>query len=329
MSWKAAPAIIAAMQTPPSPHSPHLVDIREDDVGQRIDNFLITYLKGVPRSRIYRLLRKGEVRVNKGRIKADYKLARGDQIRVPPIRVADLPPPATPGDKLLELVRQSIVYEDTDLLAVNKPSGMAVHGGSGINLGLIEVLRHLFQNKRLELVHRIDRDTSGLVLVAKRRPVLAQIQDQFRAGSVDKRYHTLVAGSWPRHSRRVDVPLLKNQLAGGERIVRVNVEGKPSVTEFRILQRYAEATLLEAKLLTGRTHQIRVHTQHTGHPIVGDPKYGDAASNKSMKQYGLTRLFLHAAELRVEHPAGGMLQLSAPLPEELVAVLDKLASTKL
>lgn len=317
------------MQTPPLTHSPHLVDIRDDDVGQRIDNFLITYLKGVPKSRIYRLLRKGEVRVNKGRIKADYKLARGDQIRVPPIRVAEAPPAAVPGDKLLEVVAQAIIYEDDDLLAVNKPTGMAVHGGSGINLGLIEILRHRFQSKRLELVHRIDRDTSGLVLVAKRRPVLAQIQDQFRAGSVDKRYQTLVAGSWPRHCRRVEAPLLKNQLAGGERIVRVSIQGKPSITEFRILQRYSAATLLEARLLTGRTHQIRVHTQHSGHPIVGDPKYGDAASEAITKQLGVPRLFLHAAQLSFEHPAKGPLTLSAPLAEDLQDVLRKLESERL
>lgn len=210
------------------------------------------------------------------------------------------------------------------MLAINKPSGMAVHGGSGINLGLIEILRHHFNDKRLELVHRIDRDTSGLVLVARRRPALAHIQDQFRAGTVDKRYQTLVAGSWPRHARRVEAPLLKNQLAGGERIVRVSAEGKASVTEFRVLQRYASATLLEARLLTGRTHQIRVHTQHMGHPIIGDPKYGDTECNKAMKQFGLSRLFLHAASLRFEHPEGGELSLSADLPEDLQQVLDRL-----
>lgn len=317
------------MQTPSSFQSPQLVDVPDDNVGQRIDNFLISYLKGVPKSRVYRLLRKGEVRVNKGRIKADYKLARGDQIRVPPIRVAEESPAAIPGDRLLGLVTQAIVHEDEALLAINKPSGMAVHGGSGINLGLIEILRHHFGDKRLELVHRIDRDTSGLVLVARRRAVLTQLQDQFRAGTVDKRYQTLVAGSWPRHCRRVEAPLLKNQLAGGERIVRVDVEGKASVTEFRILQRYRMATLLEAKLLTGRTHQIRVHTQHTGHPIIGDPKYGDAESNKEMKRFGLSRLFLHAASLSLEHPSGGTLRLNAPLPEDLQGVLDRLEPDKL
>lgn len=317
------------MQTPPSFQSPQLVDIPDDNVGQRIDNFLLSYLKGVPRSRIYRLLRKGEVRVNKGRIKADYKLARGDQIRLPPIRVAEAAAPVVPGDKVVALVQEAIVYEDDALLAINKPSGMAVHGGSGVNLGLIEILRHDLGDKRLELVHRIDRDTSGLVLVARRRSVLTQLQDQFRAGTVDKRYQTLVAGRWPRHARRVEAPLLKNQLAGGERIVKVDVEGKASVTEFRILQRYAIATLLEARLLTGRTHQIRVHTRHTGHPIIGDPKYGDAESNKALKQFGLVRLFLHAASLTLEHPSGGTLRLNAPLPEELQRVLNRLESEKL
>lgn len=317
------------MQTPLSFQSPQLVDIRDDDAGQRIDNFLITYLKGVPKSRIYRLLRRGEVRVNKGRIKADYKLARGDQIRLPPIRVAEKTPAAIPGDKLLALVGEAIVYEDDSLLAINKPSGMAVHGGSGINLGLIEILRHQKGDKRLELVHRIDRDTSGLVLVARRRSVLTQLQDQFRVASVDKRYQTLVAGSWPRHCRRVDAPLLKNQVAGGERIVRVHVDGKASVTEFRILQRYRMASLLEVNLVTGRTHQIRVHTQHMGHPIIGDPRYGDGESNKTMKQFGLSRLFLHAASLALDHPSGRRLHLDAPLPAELQRVLDRLEGEKL
>lgn len=317
------------MQMPAKSESVRFVEISTDAAGQRIDNFLITYLKGVPKSRIYRLLRKGEVRVNKGRIKAEYKLAVGDQVRIPPVRVAQAPAAVIPGSNLLDLVDRAVIYEDDDMLAVNKPTGMAVHGGSGVNLGLIEVLRHHYQNKRLELAHRIDRDTSGCILVAKRRPALRMLQDQFRAGSINKRYHTLVAGQWPRHSTRVEAPLLKNQLASGERVVRVNVAGKPSLTDFRILQRFSEVTLLEAKPLTGRTHQIRVHTRHAGHPIVGDAKYGDTACNKAMRGFGVTRLFLHAASIEFQLPGpGDRLRLEAPLAEDLEQALRRLAATK-
>lgn len=318
------------VKSPAESQSVRFVEIDANGAGQRIDNFLITRLKGVPRSRIYRLLRKGEVRVNKGRVRADYKLASGDSVRIPPVRVAEAPPPVIPGSKLLDLVAGAILYEDDDLLAVNKPSGMAVHGGSGVNLGLIEILRHQSGSKRLELVHRIDRDTSGCVLVAKRRPVLRELQDQFRQSSVDKRYQTLVAGQWPRHCTRVEAPLLKNQLAGGERMVIVSAAGKPSVTDFRILQRFAQVTLLEARPLTGRTHQIRVHTQHAGHPIVGDEKYGDSDCNKSLRDFGVNRLFLHAASIEFERPGGaGRLRLEAPLSEDLGKALERLQPTRL
>lgn len=318
------------MQMPAKSESVRFVEIDADSAGQRIDNFLISHLKGVPRSRIYRLLRKGEVRVNKGRIKADYKLVFGDSVRIPPVRVSQTPPRVVPGDHLLERVAGSIVYEDQDLLAVNKPSGMAVHGGSGVTLGLIEILRHQYGSKRLELVHRIDRDTSGCVLVAKRRSVLRQLQDQFRENSVDKRYRTLVAGSWPRHCNRVEAPLLKNQLAGGERMVIVSAAGKPSVTNFRVLQRFARVTLLEASPLTGRTHQIRVHAQHVGHPIVGDGKYGDAECNRAMRECGVTRLFLHAASIEFQLPDDGeRLRIEAPLTEDLEKALERLQASRL
>lgn len=319
-----------SMQMPAKSVSVHFVEIDANSAGQRIDNFLITYLKGVPKTRIYRLLRKGEVRVNKGRVKAEYKLAHGDQVRIPPVRVAETRAPVIPGSKVLELVGQAVIYEDDDLLAVNKPTGMAVHGGSGVNLGLIEILRHLYGSKRLELVHRIDRDTSGCVLVAKRRSALRMLQDQFREGRVGKRYHTLVAGKWPRHYNRVEAPLLKNQLASGERIVRVSGEGKASLTDFAVLQRFAQVTLLEAKPLTGRTHQIRVHTRHAGHPIVGDSKYGDAECNKAMRQYGVTRLFLHAAAIEFEPPSGGeRLALQATLADDLQRALTQLEPSRL
>ncbi|MCW8193500.1 23S rRNA pseudouridine(955/2504/2580) synthase RluC [Proteobacteria bacterium 005FR1] len=316
------------MQMPSNNPVVRLVEIDANAAGQRIDNFLLAQLKGVPRSRIYRLLRKGEVRVNGGRVKAEYKLVRGDKVRVPPVRVAEAPPPAIPGSNLLELVQAAIIYEDDDLLAVNKPTGLAVHGGSGVNLGLIEILRHLYSSKRLELVHRIDRDTSGCVLVAKRRLVLTFLQDQFRDGSIHKRYQTLVSGQWPRHVNRVEAPLLKNQLASGERMVVVSAQGKPSVTDFRILQRYRQVTLLEATLLTGRTHQIRVHTQHAGHPIVGDSKYGDNDCNKEMRQFGVSRLFLHAGHIRFRRPDGTPLSLDAPLAKDLSDALEQLAPFK-
>jgi 23S rRNA pseudouridine955/2504/2580 synthase len=329
VSERLAAGIISQMQIPSTSTSVRFVEIDTDTAGQRIDNFLITYLKGVPKSRLYRLLRKGEVRVNKGRVKADYKLAYGDEVRIPPVRVAETPMLAIPGGSLLERVAQAIIYEDNDLLVVNKPTGIAVHGGSGVNLGLIEVLRHHYQNKRLELVHRIDRDTSGCVLIAKRRSVLRPLQDQFREGSVDKHYQTLVAGKWPRHCSRVEAPLLKNQLAGGERMVLVSAKGKPSITDFRVLERFAQATLLEAKLHTGRTHQIRVHTQHTGHPIVGDGKYGDAECNKAMRAFGVTRLFLHAATIGFQLPGREeRLNIGAPLADDLQNALRRLEATK-
>ncbi|MGQ9425295.1 23S rRNA pseudouridine(955/2504/2580) synthase RluC [Gilvimarinus sp. F26214L] len=318
------------MQTPAPPATVRVVRIDSDSAGQRIDNFLITQLKGVPKSRIYRLLRKGEVRVNKGRIKADYKLAFGDNVRIPPVRVAESAPAVVPGGKVLALVQGAILFENDDFLAMNKPTGMAVHGGSGVSLGLIEVLRHLYGSRRLELVHRIDRETSGLLLVAKRRPALRDLQDQFREGSIDKRYLTLVAGNWPRHANRVEAPLLKNQLSSGERIVVVSADGKPSTTEFRVLARYPGATLLEARLLTGRTHQIRVHTRYSGHPIVGDEKYGDADSNRAMRVYGVTRLFLHAASMEFRPPGGGeRMRIEAPLADDLQAALTHLEPGKL
>lgn len=316
------------MQTPAKPPAVQIVEVEPDYAGQRIDNFLLNQLKGVPRSRVYRLLRKGEVRVNGGRVKAEYKLSKGDKVRIPPVRMAEKVATAVPGSNLLGLVASAIIYEDDDLLAINKPTGLAVHGGSGVNLGLIETLRHHYQNKRLELVHRIDRDTSGCVLVAKRRSVLRFLQDQFRDGSIDKRYQTLVAGQWPRHQNRVEAPLLKNQLASGERMVVVSAQGKPSTTDFRVLQRFGEATLMEATLLTGRTHQIRVHTQHVGHPIVGDSKYGDNACNKVMREYGVTRLFLHAVYMRFRRPDGSSLALDAPLAADLEAALERLQALR-
>ena len=279
------------------------VDISADQAGQRIDNFLIRYLKGVPKSHIYRILRKGEVRVNKGRIKADHKLHSGDRVRIPPVRVAEREPAVVPREQLVELLKASVLFENKGLLVINKPIQLAVHGGSGIRMGVIEALRHLYPDlSLLELVHRLDRDTSGCLMIAKSRRVLTDLQAQWRAGEVQKTYWALVEGKWPRSLRVIDRPLLKNQLASGERMVRVHADGKPSQTEFRVLERYNDATLVEANPITGRTHQIRVHCQATGHAILGDEKYGDNESYKRWRQHGVGRLCLHARRLSFRDP---------------------------
>ncbi|MGH1470202.1 MAG: 23S rRNA pseudouridine(955/2504/2580) synthase RluC [Cellvibrionaceae bacterium] len=302
-----------------------ILEIDSDQAGQRIDNFLIAQLKGVPKSRIYRLVRKGEVRVNKGRIRVEYKLKAGDLVRVPPVRVAEKKEQAKPSAQLTDLIKQSLLYEDDDLIVLNKPTGMAVHGGSGINLGVIEVLRQVFENPKLELIHRIDRETSGCLLIAKRRSVLRHVQDQFREKTVKKSYMTLVTGKWPRHIKQVDAPLLKNQLSSGERIVKVNVEGKPSVTHFKVLERIESATLLLVSPVTGRTHQIRVHTQSVGHPIIGDDKYGEMDANKAFRSAGVKRLFLHAASIAFDLPSDQRrIEIEAPLPNDLSSPLASL-----
>ena len=302
------------------------LEIDEGAEGQRLDNFLMRELKGVPKSLVYRLLRRGEVRVNKGRAKPGRRLHSGDRVRIPPVRTATREAPRSPDDGLRELVENAVLYEDERLLFVNKPSGLAVHGGSGVSLGLIEVLRALRPTQRqLELVHRIDRDTSGCLMVAKRRSALRTIQTLQREGRIGKRYLALLAGRWRRDSALVDAPLRKNLLSGGERVVRVDAAGKPSRTRFRVVSRFAEATLVEATLETGRTHQIRVHAAYLGTPILGDLKYGDAAANRRFRGLGLRRLFLHAASLRLRWPDGGRrYAVEAPLPAELREVLDRL-----
>jgi len=274
-----------------------------DESGQRLDNFLIAQLNKVPKSLVYRIIRKGEVRVNKKRAKPDYKINSGDLIRIPPVKVAEKAPlPSAKLDKIARL-EELILYEDASFIVVNKPSGLAVHGGSGLNFGLIEGLRALRPNdKNLELVHRIDRDTSGILLVAKKRSVLKLLHEQLRNKEMNKQYLALVRGQWQKRVRMVEAPLQKNTLQSGERVVRVSAEGKPSQTRFRIYQRYAEATLVEASPLTGRTHQIRVHCLHAGHPIAKDPKYGDTDFDELMASKGLTRLFLHAWKLSFKHP---------------------------
>lgn len=296
-----------------------------DDSGQRLDNFLIRVLKGVPRARLYRALRKGEIRVNKGRVRADHRLVAGDVVRIPPLRQ-----PAPAATQALprhwaEVLQRRIVYEDGDLLAINKPSGLAVHGGSGLSFGLIEGLRQLRPEDRyLELVHRLDRDTSGLILIARRPAILRELHRQLRENEIDKRYLALVYGTWPRTRRVVDAPLEKNVLKSGERMVRVTAEGRRAVTEFAVLERLGGATLMEARPVTGRTHQIRVHALYAGFPLLGDEKYSTDAAAALSRQIGLQRLFLHASQLRLTLPDTGPLALTAELDQDLEIVLDKL-----
>ncbi|WP_422732653.1 23S rRNA pseudouridine(955/2504/2580) synthase RluC [Methylomarinovum tepidoasis] len=301
------------------------VEIDADEAGQRIDNFLLARLKGVPKSRIYRMLRTGEVRVNKGRVKAPYRLQAGDVVRLPPVQVTAVCSPVAPGDWGRRLEAR-IVYEDEDLLVLDKPAGMAVHGGSGLAGGVIEALRAIRPQARfLELVHRLDRDTSGCLLIAKRRSVLRALHEQLRSGRVEKRYLALLEGGWRRRFQRVDVPLRKFVLQGGERLVKAAEDGKPSQTLFRRIEAFPHATLVEAELLTGRTHQIRVHAAWLGHPLAGDERYGDKTANRRWRRLGLKRLFLHAWQVAFHHPRRDvMIRLEAPLDGELEALLDHL-----
>ncbi len=304
-----------------------MVEVDEGSAGQRIDNFLLKTLKGVPKTRIYRILRKGEVRVNKKRAKPDYRLALGDMVRIPPVRVSDKPEAIRPADKVLKLINDSILYEDDGLLVLNKPSGLAVHGGSGLSYGVIEGLRALRPDARfLELGHRLDRDTSGCLVIAKKRSVLRAFHTLLREGGMDKFYLALVMGRWKGGSKGkgIDAPLRKNELKSGERVVRVSEDGKPSLSIFTPLTLYKDCSLMRVKLVTGRTHQARVHAQYSGHPIAGDTKYGDEKFNREMAGRGLKRLFLHAAELHFTLPDHGTVHVEAPLDEKLQRLLTNL-----
>lgn len=296
------------------------ITISADQAGQRIDNFLRTRLKGVPKSMIYRIVRKGEVRVNKKRVKPEYKLEDGDELRIPPVRQSEpeQAPVSVHLDKVAALA-DAVLYEDDHLLILNKPSGTAVHGGSGLSFGVIEGLRALRPAAHfLELVHRLDRDTSGVLLIAKKRSALRLLHEQLRLKGMQKDYLALVRGEWPSHNKAVSAPLIKNILASGERIVRVGIEGKPSETRFKVEERFTRATLVKASPVTGRTHQIRVHAQFAGHPIAFDDRYGDAEFDRFLKGTGLHRLFLHAAALRFDHPSTGeTMRIEAPLDNEL------------
>ncbi|WP_409160080.1 23S rRNA pseudouridine(955/2504/2580) synthase RluC [Pectobacterium sp. B2J-2] len=311
--------------------SVQFVTISADEAGQRVDNFLHTHLKGVPKSMVYRILRKGEVRINKKRVKPEYKLLDGDVIRIPPIRQAErdeTPVSASLGK--VSALAECIIYEDDYLLVLNKPSGTAVHGGSGLSFGVIEGLRALRPEARfLELVHRLDRDTSGVLLVAKKRSALRSLHEQLRLKGMQKDYLALVRGEWQSHCKVVQAPLLKNILQSGERVVRVNSEGKPSETRFKVEERFEHATLVRASPVTGRTHQIRVHTQYAGHPIAFDNRYGDREFDEQLADTGLKRLFLHALALRFAHPnTGEMLRIEAPLDSGLRRCLQALRKTK-
>ena len=293
---------------------------------QRIDNFLLAQLKGVPKSLVYRILRKGEVRVNKKRVKPDYKLQLGDVIRIPPVRVAEANPLPSANLSQVQALQDKILYEDDVLMVLNKPAGLAVHGGSGLQFGLIESLRALRpEAKQLELVHRLDRETSGCILIAKRRSTLRSLHEQLRNKTMDKQYLALVRGHWQKHVKLIAAPLLKNTLKSGERVVRVDAEGKASETRFRIIEQYTNSTLVEASPITGRTHQIRVHALHAGHPIAGDPKYGDSEFDQQLQGIGLNRLFLHAHRLTFTHPqSGNAVTVDAPLDEVLQKTIEKL-----
>lgn len=301
-------------------------EIDPDTAGQRLDNFLLTRLKGVPRSHIYRLIRSGQVRVNSGRVKAHYRLQAGDRVRVPPVRRSSAPRIADANQGLAWLER-CIIYEDERLLVVDKPAGLAVHGGSGLAFGLIEGLRSLRPElKTLELVHRLDRDTSGCIMVAKRRSALRQLHALMREGAVRKQYLALVQGQWQHGEIAVDAPLLVDRHGGGAK-VRISPEGKPALSQFRLVSHYDRfASLLEVEIPTGRTHQIRVHAVAAGHPIAGDERYGDEVFNARCQELGLDRMFLHAQLIEFIWPeSDAEFIVSAPLPPELNAFLGALS----
>ncbi len=312
--------------------------VAPEDAGVRVDKVLARLLPGVPRTRIFRLLRRGEVRLNGRRVAGDARVAAGDVLRLPPVR---LEPVGGPGDhgvrvapRLAAQLQAAIVHEDERLLVVNKPSGVAVHGGSGVSAGVIEALRAARPQETLELVHRLDRDTSGCLLIARKRSMLRSLHALLREDSAgegdgfDKRYLVLVRGKWELGRKRIEAPLRTDIRVGGERTVKVDAGGKEAASEFRVVQFFGNlATLLEVRLLTGRTHQIRVHAAYAGHPVAGDDKYGDADFNRQLQAFGLKRLFLHAHSISFEDPDGrGLVSVSAPLPAELHAAVDALTA---
>ena len=305
------------------------IETTSEDVGQRVDNFLMRHYRSVPKTLIYRIIRKGEVRVNKGRVKQNTRLSEGDMVRVPPIRmpektIGDIPP----GQ--MQRIENHILFEDHDLMVINKPSGVAVHGGSGISFGLIEILRAMRPlAKRIELVHRLDKDTSGCILIAKKAMVLRDLHAQIREDKMIKEYLTLLSNHWPKSKHKIDLPLLKNTLQSGERVVKVDPAGKQSISFFKVADSYLNADLVTVRLKTGRTHQIRVHALSQGCPIVGDDKYGDKTVNKNFKKYGIKRLALHAQFLSFRHPnieneQDTWMKIEAPLHDDFKTAIKNL-----
>jgi 23S rRNA pseudouridine955/2504/2580 synthase len=302
-------------------------EVSLQEAGQRLDNYVQRLLGGVPRSRVYRIIRKGEVRVNGRRAGPETRLQLNDRIRIPPVRVLPRSQAGRPSAQLCESIRKAIIYRDEKLLVLDKPAGVAVHGGSGVSFGVIEALRALYPDESLELVHRLDRDTSGCLLIACEAATLRSLHALLRTDGFEKRYLALVRGKWELGAKRIDVPLRTDTRVGGERTVRAGASGKPSVSEFRPVQFFGKsASLVEVTLRTGRTHQIRVHAQHAGHPVAGDEKYGDAAFNDELRALGLSRMFLHAHSVSFTWPQGGEFSVNSPLPPQLAALLDELAA---
>ncbi|HEY2808379.1 MAG TPA: RluA family pseudouridine synthase [Steroidobacteraceae bacterium] len=305
-------------------------EVTEEEAGQRLDNYLHRRLGGLPRSRVFRIIRKGEVRVNGKRASPQTRLVLADKVRVPPVNLAPPEPKAArPSGALNERIAGAVIHEDERLLVIDKPAGVAVHGGSGVSFGVIETLRALRPDETLELVHRLDRDTSGCLLIAKRGSTLRSLHALLREDGFEKRYLVLVKGPWDLGDKRIDAPLRTDTRVGGERTVKVAEGGKPSVSRFRPVEFFGRiATLLEVHLETGRTHQIRVHAAHAGHPVAGDEKYGDQAFNESLRELGLRRMFLHAHSVSFDWPEGGHFSINTPLPPELGAVIDRLTTMR-
>jgi 23S rRNA pseudouridine955/2504/2580 synthase len=317
-------------ESPAAPLKVRQIVVDARGAGQRLDNFLARTLKDVPRSHIFRVIRKGEVRVNGKRAKPDTRLQADDTVRVPPVRTGDQAPPRRAPPSLVDDIVGAIVHEDAQLLVIDKPAGVAVHGGSGVSFGVIEALRAARPDEQLELVHRLDRDTSGLLLVARKPAALRTLHALMREGAVEKKYLALVKGKWELGSKRIDVPLRTDIRVGGERTVKAHASGKQAVSLFRPVQFFGKkASLVEVALETGRTHQIRVHAAHAGYPLAGDVKYGDAEFNERMRSLGLGRMFLHAHQLSFVWPGSGVeFSASAPLPAELAAVVDTLGDRR-
>jgi 23S rRNA pseudouridine955/2504/2580 synthase len=301
-------------------------EVGENQAGQRLDNYLLTRLKGVPKSRIYRIIRKGEVRINKKRVKPEYKLKSGDLVRIPPVRVAATKTLQPPSDALQTLLKKAVLFEDDVMLVINKPSGLAVHGGTGVKTALIEALRHMYPDlDGLELVHRLDKGTSGCLVVTKNSKALKTLAQQFKSSEISKIYHAVVEGNWPEQLKEINAALRRQEEKNGERYVEVTKDGKAALTRFNIIEVLPNTTLIEARPVTGRTHQIRVHAQLAGHPIIGDDKYSSTKTRRAFAKAGVKRLCLHAAAIQLIHPnTGEQLTFNAPYDNQFEQALATL-----